>query len=153
MSIDWMAELASHFEKIRDQYPQDRHIILFDIDGTILDSRHMVLHVLQAFDEERGTSYFQRLQVSDIEVHENQVNRLLAELQIPKEDAKEVLDWYNQQRWSSQYIFYSHEPLVGVLEVIRWFQLQPNSFVGLNTGRPPATAQAPDPSDVGSGRR
>ena len=58
MSRDWMTELASHYEKIRDQYPQDRHIILFDIDGTILDSRNMVLHVLQAFDEERSTSFF-----------------------------------------------------------------------------------------------
>ena len=82
MRTDWMTELASHYEKVRDQHPQDRLIILFDIDGTILDSRHMVLHVLQAFDEDRGTSFFQRLQVSDIEVHENQVNRLLAELQI-----------------------------------------------------------------------
>ncbi len=136
MSTDWMTELASHYEKIRDQYPQDRLIILFDIDGTILDSRHLVHHVLQAFDAEHGTSFFQRLQVSDIEVHENQVNRLLAELQIPPEDEKEVLGWYNQQRWSSRYVLYSHQPLVGVLEVIRWFQLQPNSFVGLNTGRP-----------------
>ncbi len=136
MATDWMTELASHYEKVRDQHPQDRLIILFDIDGTILDSRHMVLHVLQAFDEDRGTSFFQRLQVSDIEVHENQVDRLLAELQIPPEDEQEVLSWYNQQRWSSQNILYSHQPLVGVLEVIRWFQLQPNSFVGLNTGRP-----------------
>ena len=42
MSTDWMTELAAHYEKIRDQYPQDRHMILFDIDGTILDSRFLV---------------------------------------------------------------------------------------------------------------
>ncbi|RMD71166.1 MAG: DUF2181 domain-containing protein, partial [Gammaproteobacteria bacterium] len=32
----------------------------------------------------------------------------------------------------------AHRPFYGVLEVIRWFQLQPNTFVGLNTGRPEA---------------
>ena len=131
MSTDWMTELAAHYEKIRDQYPEDRHIILFDIDGTILDSRFLVLHVLQAFDEEHGTQFFTKLGVSDIKVHENQVNRLLTELQIPPEDEKEVLDWYNQQRWSSHYILYSHHPLTGVLEVIRWFQLQPKHLCGL----------------------
>ena len=30
----------------------------------------------------------------------------------------------------------AHRPYRGVLEVIRWFQLQPATFVGLNTGRP-----------------
>lgn len=32
----------------------------------------------------------------------------------------------------------SHRPFPGVLEVIRWFQMQPRTFVGLNTGRPEA---------------
>jgi len=30
----------------------------------------------------------------------------------------------------------SHRPFIGVMEVIRWFQIQPKTFVGLNTGRP-----------------
>ena len=111
MSKDWMVELASHYEKISKQCPQDRLVILFDIDGTILDSRHMVQHVLQAFDEEHVTQFFTELRVSDIKVHENQVDRLLAELGIPPENEKEVLDWYDQQRWSSQYILYSHTPI------------------------------------------
>lgn len=136
MKKDWMTELAAQYEKTRREYPDDRLIILFDIDGTILDNRFMVLYVLQAFDKEHGTRFFQKLQVSDINVHENQVDRLLAELQIPRDKHEGVLDWYNLQRWSSQYILDSHRPLCGVLEVIRWFQLQPDTFVGLNTGRP-----------------
>ena len=136
MKKDWMVELASHYERARHQYPQDRLMLLFDIDGTILDTRYMVLHVLKVFDKAHGTRLFQKLQVTDIKVHENQVNRLLGELQIPSEKQKGILDWYNQQRWSSEYILHSHRPLCGVLEVIRWFQLQPNTFVGLNTGRP-----------------
>ncbi|MFQ6113366.1 MAG: HAD family hydrolase, partial [bacterium] len=138
MKKSWMAMLASHYEKTRRQYPQDRLMILFDIDGTILDMRYMILHVLQAFDREHGTRFFRRLQVADITVHENQVDRLLVELQVPSEKEKEILEWYKQHRCSSEYILHSHNPMAGVLEVIRWFQLQPNTFVGLNTGRPEA---------------
>jgi hypothetical protein len=131
-----MAELAHYYEKTRRQHPQDRLMILFDIDGTILDMRYMILHVLQAFDKKHGTRFFRKLRVSDIKLHENQVDVLLAELPIPSEKQKEVLEWYNEHRWSSEFVLHSHNPLSGVLEVIRWFQLQPNTFVGLNTGRP-----------------
>jgi len=133
---NWMAELAHHHNKTRRQYPEDRLLILFDIDGTILDMRYMVLRVLQSFDKEYNTRFFRKMQVVDIKVHENQVDRLLADLQIPSDKQGEILDWYNQHRWSSENILHSHNPLSGVLEVIRWFQLQPNTFVGLNTGRP-----------------
>lgn len=133
MSRDWMTELASHYEKIRDQYPQDRHIILFN--GTILDSRYMVLHVLQAFDEERSTSFFQRLQASDIKVYGNQVNRPLAELQIPPEDEKEVLDWYNKPRWSSQYIPRRSERTLASTKACSKFQ-PPQSHPAISIGQP-----------------
>jgi len=136
MKNNWMVELASHYAKTQELYPQDPLMILFDIDGTILDMRYMVLHVLRDFDKEHDTRLFQRLQVSDITVHENQVNRLLVELEIASEKQREILDWYNEHRWSPEYILHSHIPFTGVLEVIRWFQLQPNTFVGLNTGRP-----------------
>lgn len=133
---NWMAKLAHHHNKTRRQYPEDRLLILFDIDGTILDMRYMVLRVLQSFDKEYNTRFFRKMQVVDIKVHENQVDRLLADLQIPSDKQGEILDWYNQHRWSSENILHSHNPLSGVLEVIRWFQLQPNTFAGLNTGRP-----------------
>ncbi len=136
MPTDWMSTLAARYEKTRRQYPQDNLMIVFDIDGTILDTRYMILCVLQAFDEEHGTNFFQKLQVSDIRIHENQVDRLLAELRIPLRQQNEILDWYNDQRWTSEYIHRAHIPFSGVLEVIRWFQLQPNTFVGVNTGRP-----------------
>ncbi len=134
----WMARLAEHYEKTRSRYPDDKLMIIFDIDGTILDMRYMVLHVLQAFDRSHGTDFFAQMTVDDITVHENQVGRLLAEMDLPPETQKEVLDWYNRQRWSPVAIRESHRPFFGVLEVIRWFQMQPNTYVGLNTGRPEA---------------
>ena len=131
-----MAELASHYEKIRNLYPQDRLLILFDIDGTILDMRYMIHYVLTSYDLEHGTDFFKKLKISKIKVHENQVATLLKRLELPEDNRKEILEWYNQFYWSSESLLESHRPFSGVLEVVRWFQLQPNTFVGLNTGRP-----------------
>ncbi|NER39203.1 MAG: hypothetical protein F6J93_35505 [Oscillatoria sp. SIO1A7] len=136
MNKSWMAKLASHYGLARQIYPEDKLAIVFDIDGTILDMRYMVLSLLQAFDKHNNTHFFSRLTIADICVHENQVDRLLDELPVPVSKHAEILEWYRQNRWSSEYILNAHQPFTGVLEVIRWFQLQPNTFVALNTGRP-----------------
>jgi hypothetical protein len=133
---NWMRELATHYEKMRAYYPQDKLLILFDIDGTILDMRYMILYVLRTFDRNHGTSYSRHLRVSDITVHENHVEDLLDQLRIPPEEQTKIMAWYLKHRWSSNAILESHRPFHGVLEAIRWFQLQPNTYVGLNTGRP-----------------
>lgn len=131
-----MTELASYYEKTRRRYPRDRLMILFDIDGTILDMRCMILHVLQAYDRSHGNGFFRNLRISDITVHENSVERLLAQLPLRPEEQEEILAWYLEHRWTSTAILESHRPFRGVLEVIRWFQIQPGTYVGLNTGRP-----------------
>ncbi|MDL1958164.1 MAG: hypothetical protein LWW99_02130 [Deltaproteobacteria bacterium] len=113
-------------------------MILFDIDGTILDMRCMILYVLQAYDRSRGNGFFRNLGISDITVHENSVERLLAQLPLRLEEQEEILSWYLEQRWTSTAILESHSAFRGVLEVIRWFQIQPGTYVGLNTGRPEA---------------
>jgi hypothetical protein len=40
-----MRRLAAHYGRFRSEYPEDQLLIVFDIDGTILDMRHMVRHV------------------------------------------------------------------------------------------------------------
>ena len=59
-------------------------MIVFDIDGTILDMRYMVRWVLLAYDRGHGTSYFHGLNVEDIQVHENQLDRFLEEWSFPQ---------------------------------------------------------------------
>lgn len=132
----WMKKLALYYEKTRRLYPEDRLMILFDIDGTILDMRHMILHVLKYFDRSHGTSFFKNLRLGEITVHENQVEKLFAKFEIPDKMHKKILCWYKEHRWTTKAILASHHPFAGVMEVIRWFQMQPNTFVGLNTGRP-----------------
>lgn len=133
---DWMRQLAAHYKEMKNRYPDDKLLFLFDIDGTILDMRCMILHLLQAYDHMYHTAFFQALTLSDITVSENDLHPLLAQLQIPEADQQKILTWYEAQAWSPNAILEAHRPFGGVLEVIRWFQLQPNTFVGLNTGRP-----------------
>lgn len=135
--MTWMKKLALHYENMKNMYPEDKLMILFDIEGTILDMRYSILHILKSFDENHGTQSFKNLKLEAITVHENQVEKLLIELNIQDENLREkILDWYNTYRWSPTAILTSHRPFVGVMEVIRWFQMQPNTYVALNTGKP-----------------
>jgi hypothetical protein len=132
----WMQRLSQHYEQTRRENPDRNLIILFDIDGTILDMRHMVRHVLQDFDREHETGFFRKLRVEDVDFHENHIEPLLQRLRLAPKHQERVLSWYEQNRWNAAAVLESHRPFRGVLEVIRWFQMQPRTFVGLNSGRP-----------------
>ena len=136
MKTNWMKALSTQYRDACDQFPNDQHMIIFDIDGSILDMRYMILRLLQAYDQEHASNYFEGLDVSQITVHENQVVELLEQLKIVKKARKKILDWFGQKRWTSEAIHEMHRPFDGVLDVIRWFQIQPNTSVGLVTGRP-----------------
>lgn len=133
-----MRRLAAHYGRFRAEYPEDRLLVVFDIDGTILDMRHMVRHVLLSFDRAHDTDWFHGLEVGDIDVHENQVERWLAERALPAAVRERVHGWYLEQRWRPDAVLAAHRPYQGVLDVIRWFQIQPDTYVGLNSGRPEA---------------
>src|SRR5215213_3659776 len=130
-----MRRLAAHYGRFRSEYPEDRLLIVFDIDGTILDMRHMVRHVLLWFDRTHGSDWFHGLTADDVTVHENQVDQLLRDMALPAPVAKRAYRWYVEQRWQPEAVLAAHRPYQGVLDVIRWFQIQPDTSVGLNTGR------------------
>ena len=48
-----MRRLASRYQQARDLYPNEELIVLSDVDGTIVDLRHMVLRLLRRYDHER----------------------------------------------------------------------------------------------------
>ena len=132
----WMKKLAQYHEKMRSMYPDDRLIVLFDIDGTILDMRHMVLKVLYSYDQAHDTSYFEGLKLSDVTVHENHVKSLLTRMKLPGSKIKSILDWVTTNLWTHENLLEAHRPFSGVMEVMRWLQIQPDTYIGLNTGRP-----------------
>lgn len=131
-----MATLATHYQQTRNLYPTDKLMIIFDIDGTILDMRSMVLNTLKAYDRAHATNYFATFELDQITVHENRLDSMLRRMQLDPIEQHLILDWYLAYRWTTMAIMETHRAFSGVLEVIRWFQSQPNTAVGLNTGRP-----------------
>jgi hypothetical protein len=131
----WMKRLALHYESVRSAYPDDRLIVLFDIDGTILDMRQFVLSNLKSYDQNHGTRYFENLELSDINVHETHVNRLMSDMGLPDDVVETIRAWFVENQWTATDILESHRPFSGVMEVMRWFQIQPKTYLGVNTGR------------------
>ncbi|HOJ70678.1 MAG TPA: hypothetical protein PLR38_02440 [Syntrophorhabdaceae bacterium] len=132
----WMEKLLLHYKDIRTKYSSDRLLIAFDIDGTILDMRFIILNVLREFDRQHATEYFKGVKVSDIDFHEAHLKILLDRLSINKDDQAYILSRYENLFLSSLTIKKANKPFKGVFDVIKLFQMQPDTYVGLNTGRP-----------------
>lgn len=131
----WMKMLAGYYEVMQRKFPQDKLLIAFDIDGMILDMRHMIKYALRTFDDDNATEYFQNITMADIDFHEEHIHFFFERLAIREDDREVLMAQYEDLMRSSTAILEAHRPFRGVLDVIRWFQLQPNTFVGLNTGR------------------
>ncbi len=43
--MDWMQALSAHYRQMRERFPNDRLILLFDIDGTLFDPRFTQRHL------------------------------------------------------------------------------------------------------------
>lgn len=132
---DWMTALASHYRQARMRHPHDRLLIVFDIDGTILDMRYRVLHMLQAYDREHQTQWFAHLTIADIASGENVITGLLIRLAVPDQVRESVQAWYDEHSRAEEAMAGADHPVDGVMQVIRWLQAQPNVFVALNSGR------------------
>lgn len=133
---NWMQALAGHYERIAAAYPDDDLLILFDIDGTILDTRYLMLYLLRAYDQHHGTQFFINRQINDIRFSARELEAGLLDFGVDDRHIKAIRHWYDSHCWSMSAILESHRPFPGVLDVIRWFQLQPRTHVGLNTARP-----------------
>jgi len=132
----WMQILATHYGRMQARYDGRPLIILFDIDGTILDMRFMIYNVLKRFDKDNDTDHFEDIAVSDIDFHEEHVTGFLDRLKLSRDHQLKILYRYEPLFLALAADPYSHAPFSGVFEVIRWFQDRPDTFVGLNTGRP-----------------
>ena len=131
-----MLALAQHLAHVRSTYPTDRLLVVFEIDGLIVDQRHMVRRRLLDYDRVHGTDHFGGIEVADVDTDPEHLERFLIRRGLAATVRRDVLDWYPEQSPSPEQVPGTERPYPGVLEVIRWFQLQSSIFVGLNTSRP-----------------
>ena len=75
-------------------------------------------------------------------MHENHVEKLIWQLSLTISEKKYIHEWYLKNRWSNAFIVNFHQAYAGVFDVLRWFKIQPNTHVGLNTGRPESVREA-----------
>lgn len=132
---DWMRSLSEHYRRTRLEFPDDELCIVFDIDGTILDLRYLIVHVLIDYDRVHGTSHFRGLVADHITHHEDDVERVLESLAVPPGARSGVAEFYRLHLWDRAATLAASKPYEGVFGVIRWFQLQAHTHVALNTGR------------------
>jgi len=132
----WMQALHNHYRTLREKHPNDRLLVVFDIDGTLVDKRPMIHHLLTRYDREQGTGFFRDLSVEDITVHEHHLEEMLEERDLPGEHREEILTFYLERYWSRPILEKFHRPYPGGFELVRWFQERERTFVGLNTARP-----------------
>jgi phosphoglycolate phosphatase-like HAD superfamily hydrolase len=130
-----MQALAEHFAQTRRAHPDDQLLIVFDLDGTIVDQRFSARQLLLDYDRVHGTDHFRGLEAGELDDHEAPgVERVLFERGLPAAIRRTVLEWFDAQRFQSVNGIDRARP--GVLEVISWFQLQPATSVGVTTTRP-----------------
>jgi hypothetical protein len=132
---NWMRLLAQHFDRMRFAYPDDDLVVVFDIDGTIVDLRFLTQDVLRWYDQAHGTDHFRGLDPAELGFHGAQLPEFLRLRGLSSPEQQRVLDWYAEKSWTEHAFLASHRPFRGVLEVIRWLQLQESMSVALNTGR------------------
>ena len=55
---DWTRVLLNHHECSLQRFPDQRLLVLFDVDGTFLDMRLALAGLLRAYDAAHGSAYF-----------------------------------------------------------------------------------------------
>ncbi|MGR9071484.1 MAG: hypothetical protein ACU833_00305 [Gammaproteobacteria bacterium] len=131
---NWMNALSHHYQALRLRHPDERLLLVFGIDDVILDMRRMVLDLLRGYDSNFSTRYFTELSSDDINVHETRINCLFERLKIEPSDQDLICSWYYSECKNPRFLA-SHLPYPGVMSIIRWFQLQKNTSVALNSER------------------
>jgi hypothetical protein len=131
-----MLTLARHFARLRSAYPADRLLVVFEVDGPIVDQRHIVRRRLLDYDRVHGTDHFRGVEVVDVDTDTGNLEPFFIRRGLAAMVRRDVLGWYRDQPSSPHHAPGTERPHPGVLEVIRWFQLQSSTFVGLNTSRP-----------------
>lgn len=130
----WIRQLAQHYEAIRRRAPDAALALVFDIDGTILDVEPAARSLLECYAEAGGQDLLSTAREADVAVADWPAIVASAGLRGEPRDraVAELRRLWNQP----DTVLAAHRPCRGTLEVIRWFQLQPNTEIALNTGRP-----------------
>lgn len=132
----WLRALSRHVTQARLDHPEDELLVLFDIDGTLLDFRAGLVDLLERFDEEHGSALFAGVRPEEVRLEEAHLRRLFEARGVPHHLRRELLARAERLGWSPRAVLGAHQPFLGMLEILRWFQSQPQVHVAFITERP-----------------
>lgn len=130
----WIRQLAQHYEAIRRRAPDAPLALVFDIDGTILDVAPAARSLLERYGEAGGQDLLSTAREADVDVADWPA--IVSSTGLRGEARDRVVGELRRLWNQPDTVLAAHRPCRGTLEVIRWFQLQPNTEIALNTGRP-----------------
>lgn len=133
---DWTRVLLNHHERSLQRFPDQRLLVLFDVDDTFLDMRLALTGLLRAYDAAHGSAYFGALDLATIDPFGRGIEDLLVRCRVPAEEQPRVLAWHRNERHRNDINRLAHVPYRGLLELAGWLHRQPRTAVGINSARP-----------------
>ena len=133
---DWIRVLLNHHEQSLRRFPDQRLLVLFDVDDTFLDMRLALASVLRAYDVAHGSAYFGALDPATLDAFGRGIEDILVHCRVPADEQPRVLAWHQHERRCDEMIRLAHAPYQGLLELAGWLHGQPRTVVGINSARP-----------------
>jgi hypothetical protein len=74
---NWTLELARHDAHVRSAHPTDRLLVVSELDGPIVDQRHIVRRRLLDYDRVHGTNHFSGVELAEVDVDAGNLERFI----------------------------------------------------------------------------
>lgn len=133
---DWTRVLLNHHECSLQRFPDQRLLVLFDVDGTFLDMRLALAGLLRAYDAAHGSAYFGALDPDTMDPFGRGIEDVLIRCRVPAGEQPQVLAWHQNERRRGDIGRLAHAPYQGLLWLAGWLHGQPRTAVGINSARP-----------------
>lgn len=132
---NWLITLTKHYDIAALEDPANHKLLLLDIDGTILDIRAAIYHLLKQYDIAHQREFFHKLAPSLMQHAGASIHDVMKKLGISKKIQSAVAQWVDQSFYSQIDLHQQLPMQKGAFELIRWFQMQPMTCVALISGR------------------
>jgi hypothetical protein len=87
-----------------DPRPSDRRLlVVFEIDGPIVDQRHIVRRRLLDYDRVHGSNHFSDVELAEVDVDAGNLERFITRRGLPATGARELLDRCRKRASSTEH--------------------------------------------------
>jgi hypothetical protein len=88
---------------VRSAHPTDRLWVVSELDGPIVDQRHIVRRRLLHHDRVHGTNHFAGVEPAEVDVDAGNLERFTTRRGLPATGAREILDWCPKRASSTEH--------------------------------------------------